>query len=142
MITYEEIVKMVREDTQYITESDHPDDLLNSWAQSCVPIYSAVIQQEWCALDFEHQNRWQECFSLKDLGEDKGIEYLMTIDLSFYYEGLFDRAWCEVEKELEAFPMCQHPAPADFGTSQVKNGTLVHDCADCGLVMAWSITSL
>lgn len=101
MYTYEEVLKMVREDVSALTEAKYPEDLLNEWAQGCVPIYTAVLQKEWVDLDFEHQNRWEECFSLKDLGEDKGIEYLMTIDLSFYYEGLFDRAWNEVQKELE-----------------------------------------
>lgn len=35
---------------------------------------------------------------------------------------------------------CQHPSPADYGASQVRDGVLVHDCAECGEIMAWTIT--
>lgn len=35
---------------------------------------------------------------------------------------------------------CRHGGPADFGASQVKDGTLVHPCAECGLIMAWSVS--
>lgn len=99
--THEEVLEIVRSNADELAGSQYPEDLLNEWAQSCVSIYTAEIQRDWCNLDFEHQNRWEECFSLKDLGEDKGIEYLMTVDLVLYYEGLFDRAWREIEAELE-----------------------------------------
>jgi hypothetical protein len=101
MYTYQEVLDMVRDDAQQLTDSRYPEDLLNEWAQGCVPIYTAEIQSEWVALDFDDQNRWEECFSLKDLGEDKDLNYLMTVDLALYYEGLFSRAWAELQEELE-----------------------------------------
>lgn len=101
MYTYQEVLAMVREDANQLTETKYPEDLLNEWAQGCVPIYTAEIQREWVGLDFDDQNRWEEFFSLKDLGEDKDINYLMSVDLVIYYEGLFSRAWREVEEALE-----------------------------------------
>jgi hypothetical protein len=37
---------------------------------------------------------------------------------------------------------CEHPAPEDFGSSQVYDGVLVHPCSACGLLMAWQIAEL
>ena len=101
MYTYQEVLTMVRDDAQQLTNSQYPEDLLNEWAQGCVPIYTAEIQREWVGLDFDDQNRWEDCFSLSELESDKGINYLMTVDLMLYYEGLFSRAWREVEEALE-----------------------------------------
>lgn len=102
MYTYQEVLSMVKEGMAELTEAKYPEELLNEWAQGCVSIYTAEIQSEWVSLDFADQNRWRDHFALSDLGEDKDIEYLMTIDLCVYYEGLFDQAYREVQEELEA----------------------------------------
>jgi hypothetical protein len=49
----------------------------------------------------------------------------------------FDKA---ITEQLLACYPCKHPNPADYGASQVINGTLVHNCADCGVLMAWSVS--
>lgn len=78
------------------------EDCLHEYADSAVPIYTADIQSEWNSLDRDDQNRWRECFSLSDLGEDKDIDYLMTIDLYMYYEALYYRAYHELCQDKEA----------------------------------------
>ena len=94
--TYEEVKKHLSDEWDWLQDQTYVHDTINEWAQSCVSIYTAQIQQDWANLDFDDQNRWRECFSLSDLGDDKGIDYLMTIDLCLYYEGLYDRAYREL----------------------------------------------
>lgn len=101
LLTYEEALQTVRDDWKYISESKYIEDQSSGYAESNIPIYTAEIQREWVELDFDDQNRWQECFSLSDLGDDKDINYLMTIDLHFYYEALYARAIQQVSEEQE-----------------------------------------
>lgn len=101
LLTYPEALQAIRDDWKYIADSPYLEDRASEYADSSIPIYTAEIQQEWVDLDFDDQNRWQECFSLSDLGDDKDINYLMTIDLHFYYEGLYSRAINEILKEQE-----------------------------------------
>lgn len=101
LLTYAEVLKTIRDDWKYIADSPYVEDKSNEYADSSIPIYTAEIQREWVDLDFDDQNRWQECFALSDLGDDKDINYLMTIDLHFYYEALYSRAIQEVLAEDE-----------------------------------------
>lgn len=101
LLTYPEALQAIKDDWQYIADSKYPEDKSNEYADSSIPIYTAEIQREWVELDFDNQNRWQECFSLSDLGQDKDINYLMTIDLHLYYEALYSRAIQEILAEQE-----------------------------------------
>ncbi len=97
LYTLEEAKQHLSDEFDNINEDD-----LHQYADSAVPIYTADIQREWNSLDRDDQNRWREAFSLSDLGEDKDIDYLMTVDLYLYYDGLYHRAYTELCNDKEA----------------------------------------
>lgn len=98
---YEEIKKQVEEGYEELSESRYPEDLLNEWAESEVPVYTNHIIQEWTDLSPEDSDRWQET-GLDLAKENSTISDLMWIDLRLYYDRLFGQAWREVQEEKES----------------------------------------
>jgi hypothetical protein len=101
LTTYESIRATVIALLPELEATQYPEDLLNEYAQGEIPIYTAEIQSEWAELEFDEQNRWQDCFALSDLGNDKDINYLMTVDLNLYYEALYAKAYAELTEGEE-----------------------------------------
>lgn len=97
MLSNEEIKKEIRSNIEQLTATPYPEDLLNEWADSSVPIYYHEIIREWTDLESEDIDRWQE------VGQpDKFRIYdLMLIDLWLFYQNAYLIAWEEVKAELE-----------------------------------------
>lgn len=98
---YEEIKKQVEEGYEELSESRYPEDLLNEWAESQMPVYTNHIIQEWTDLSPEDSDRWQE-IGIDFNKENKNISDLMWIDLWLYYNKLFGQAWHEVQEAKES----------------------------------------
>lgn len=101
LTTYEEIKKQVEEGYEELSESRYPEDLLNEWAESEVPVYTHHIIQEWTDLSPEDSDRWQE-IGIDFSKDNYSISDLMVIDLRLYYDRLFSQAWREVQEEKES----------------------------------------
>ena len=100
LTTLDEIKGIVRDRWTELKDDPYPEDTLNEWADSEVPIFYGDISAEWCGLPFEDVDAWREFGWDEDL-ESGGIYKLMTIDLVVYYERLFREAY-EHEKTERA----------------------------------------
>ena len=98
LTTYEEILRQVRESADELREARYPEDLIREAADSECPIYNNEILAQWYDLDPEYWDMWQEVGANKD----STILQLMMVDLYFYYDAMFSKAWAEVQEELEA----------------------------------------
>lgn len=96
--TYEEIKKQVTDEMEQLKERTYPEDLLNEFADSETPIYYSEIIKEWVELPSEYCDRWKE-LGFDTQRNDGGITTLMQLDLFFYYQEQFQRAWEELRGE-------------------------------------------
>ena len=97
LTTHEEILQMVRDEFQQLSESEYPEDLLYEFADSECPLYYHDISTAWVQLPMEDTDRWQ------DIGAESSMSIynLMLVDICLYYETLFLRAWELVKEEKE-----------------------------------------
>lgn len=97
LTTYEEILKMVRDEFEQLSEREYPEELLHEFADSECPVYYHDISTEWVELPMEDTDRWQE------IGAEghTTIYQLMSLDLYLYYQTMFQQAWEQVKEEKE-----------------------------------------
>lgn len=99
LTTIDEAKSKIKDIQSEIEESAYPEDILNSLAESEVPIYYNEIIGEWSQLSLDDVNLWQE-LGIESI-KDKTIEYLMTVSLELYYQRLFSDAYDQLIDEEE-----------------------------------------
>lgn len=99
LTTINEAKSLIKDIQSQIEETPYPDEILNSLADSEVPIYYNEIIGEWTQLSLDDGNLWQE-LGIESI-KDKTIEYLMTVSLTLYYQRLFSEAYDQLINDEE-----------------------------------------
>lgn len=85
---------------EYVLRSTDSQGYLSELADAEIPIYTQEIIDEWDSLRSEDTDRWQECYTPSEIGDNKtSIIDLMRIDLFLFYDGLYAKAWEQVKEE-------------------------------------------
>jgi hypothetical protein len=95
---YTEIKEEILSHIDEIDSNAYPEDALDQYADSFVPVYNGEIVRDWQEMPSEFDDSWKE---LGAAPED-GIIGLMMIDLYFYYRDQVNRAYQEITEEREA----------------------------------------
>lgn len=99
-MNYTDIKAELLENWEQFEQAREPQDLLNEFADSAVPVYYNEIIQEWQEMPSEFDNSWQETWEAVG-AEGKGIVDFMTIDLWNYYTAEYTRIYNEILTEKE-----------------------------------------
>ena len=94
-----EIEQEIRDNLEELRESSHPEEMLNEWADSAVPVYTNEIVKDWQEMPSVFDDVWQEAFTATEEGIT--IVKLMTIDLYNYYQNTYTRIYNEILEEME-----------------------------------------
>jgi hypothetical protein len=84
---------------EQLTETPHPEDLLNEMAESACPVYYSDIIKDWQEMPSEYNDSWQQ----NGIGttEETTIFSLMSWDLYFYYESQYNLIFTEIRLDKE-----------------------------------------
>lgn len=99
---YEEIKNQVLESWEVLKDHNYPEDILDSLADSCVPVYQNDTIREWQEMPSEYDNIWQEQGLPSEKVSEITIIGLMKIDLYYFYSDQLATAYREIlefEKE-------------------------------------------
>jgi hypothetical protein len=97
LYTYSDIKGELLDDWDNLSEQRYPEDSLQEYADSAVPVYTSEIIQEWRDMPREFDNRWRE------ISESiESIEDGMRLDLYLYYLETYHRAYAELCQDKEA----------------------------------------
>lgn len=97
--TNTDIEQEIRDNLAELRESNYPEDMLNEWADSAVPVYTSDIIKDWAEMPSVFDDVWQEAFTATEEGTT--IVKLMTIDLYNYYQNTYTRIYNEILEEEE-----------------------------------------
>jgi hypothetical protein len=95
LTSYADILEEIKDNLHWLKDKPHPEDELDQFVESLVPIYDKDTWDEWVQIPEEFQDFWQNHGKL----ETHKIADLMRMDLYAYYEAEVNRAWRELTQE-------------------------------------------
>ena len=96
LATHNEIKQTIRDDWAQFADNPYPEELLNEFADSALPIYYSEIISEWQEMPSEFDNVWAEEGYTSD-----SITALMSYDLENYYRHQYHSIYNELAEEME-----------------------------------------
>jgi hypothetical protein len=94
-MNYTDIKRQILENWEQFAETRYPEDLLNEFVESALPVYYSEIISDWQQLPSEFDDIWAE-----EGYESDRITGLMLYDLQNYYSHEYTRIYSEVCEEM------------------------------------------
>jgi hypothetical protein len=95
-MNYSDIKKEILENWEQFADNPYPEELLNEFADSALPIYYSEIISDWQEMPSEFDNVWAEEGYTSD-----SITALMSYDLENYYRHQYHRIYNEIMHDQE-----------------------------------------
>lgn len=97
-MTHTDIKAELIDNWQQFADNQYPEDLLNEFADSAVPVYYNEIIEDWQEMPNEFEDYWREDGIVTS---DTTIFNLMAYDLHNYYQHQYHVIYNELCDEME-----------------------------------------
>jgi hypothetical protein len=97
-MNYNDIKSEIADNWEQFESNQYPDDLLNEFAESALPVYNSDIISDWSEMPSEFDDSWKEYGTT---GQETIVER-MTLDLMNYYRHRYQTIYNELAETMPA----------------------------------------